>query len=439
MAAWLSSCDNVSTMSLRILVAAQALVCLLPTLTLAQTPPPTSAAGGCTIVGPVLGPSDFGVPAGQPVADVSALRLADGRIRLYVFAQSRGIVSAVSLTPEGTAFAVEAGSRLPDGSGMPRAVALSDGRVRLFYTSGSGIKSAISTDGVNFSDEPGFRMTATAADFGGTTARATSGATIVALADGSYRMYFSDLPRPGDPPGNHLIKSAVSRDQMAWSVEAGIRLGPGAQGITESSEHPFALSNPDGSVTLYYGKFGNTGSANAEGLYQSTSTDGLTFTSETYDVFFGNDPDAVRRTDGSVLLYYGAFDPLIGGTINAAVCPAPGGSPLTIAITGTAGSGSFNPNPLSAAVGDRVVFRNDDGVTHRLVLDATSVEIGTLAPGQSSAPVSVTSASMTYHCTIHPSMVGTIGTVPAGTTPPPPPPPDDGGGYYGYRLRNHTP
>src|SRR5262245_29975179 len=84
-----------------------------------QTPSPNPSpapAGACTIVGQVLGPSDFGVPAGQPVADVTAVRLADGRVRLYMFAQGRGIVSAVSLTPQGTTFVPEQGVRLPDGS-----------------------------------------------------------------------------------------------------------------------------------------------------------------------------------------------------------------------------------------------------------------------------------------------------------------------------------
>ena len=307
---------------------ALALLCLLPRAAMAQTPPmpspPPTAAGACTIVGPLLGPTDFGVAAGQVLADASAVRLPDGRVRMYIFAQGRGVVSAVSLTPDGATFVPEAGARLPDGSGMPRAVARPEGGWRLFYTSGNGIRSAVSADGLTFTAEVGFRITAEAAGFGSTTAGATSGATLTRLADGRYRMYFSDLPRPGDPPGGHRIKSAVSTDQLAWTVEAGVRLGPGAPILTESAEHPFALANPDGSTTLYYGKFGGPGSAAPEGVYQSTSIDGLTFAEEAYDVFFGNDPDAVRLADGSLVLYYGQFDPRVGGTINLARCADPG-------------------------------------------------------------------------------------------------------------------
>ncbi len=311
--------------------SALALVCLLPHASTAQQPPtpgtpapPATGTGVCTIVGPLLAPTDFGVAAGQVLADTSAVRLADGRVRMYTFAQGLGVVSAVSLTAEGVSFVPEPGARMPDGSGMPRAFALAGGGWRLFYTSGNGIRSAISTDGLTFTAEPGFRITAEAAGFSDTTVAATSGATVMQLADGRYRMYFSDLPRPGDPPGGHRIKSALSTDQLAWTMEAGVRVGPGATVLTESAEHPFVLPNPDGSVTLYYGKFGGPGSASPEGVYQSTSVDGLTFTQETLAVYFGNDPDALRLVDGTLVLYYGQFDPRVGGTINVARCPDPG-------------------------------------------------------------------------------------------------------------------
>jgi hypothetical protein len=115
-----------------------------------------------------------------------------------------------------------------------------------------------------------------------------------------------------------------------------VRLGPGAPVLTDSAEHPFALANPDGSVTLYYGKFAGPGSPVTEGLYESTSADGLTFTQETYDVYFGNDPDVLRLVDGTLVAYYGLFDPAVGGTINVARCtdPAPAGT------TPGAGNGS---------------------------------------------------------------------------------------------------
>ncbi len=286
-----------------------------------------TATGVCEVRGQMLAPSDFGIQAGLPLADMSAVRLADGRVRLYMFGQGRGVVSAVSTAPDGLSFIPEAGARLGDGSGMPRAVVTRDGNTRLFFISGDGIKSALSTDGLNFTVEPGFRITKEQAGFidtvGGTGFEATSGASVVSLPDGRYRMYFSDLPRPGTTPGGHRVKSAVSTDMLTWTMEEGVLMGTGAATMTATAEHPFALPNPDGSVTLYYGKFSGPGLGAAEGLYFSTAADGLTFTTETLGVFFGNDPDALRLVDGTLMVYYGLFDSAIGGTINAAVCPDP--------------------------------------------------------------------------------------------------------------------
>lgn len=89
----------------------------------------------------------------------------------------------------------------------------------------------------------------------------------------------------------------------------------------------------------------------------------------------------------------------------------------TIAIVGTSGSQAFNPNPVQVTAGDRVVFRNNDSRTHHLVMDDGSADIGTIAPGGSSSAMTLNSGS--YHCTIHPSMVGSInGPVPAGPNCP---------------------
>ena len=169
-------------------VFAIALISLVPHEATAQTPPST-AAGACTIVAQLLAPSDFGVAAGLPLADTSAVLLPDGRVRMYMCAQGVGFVSAVSVGTDGASFIPEAGARLPDGSGMPRAVATPDGGWRPFFISSDGIRSAVSTDGLNFTVEDGFRITAEAAEFTGSTAGgATSGATVTQLADGRYRM-----------------------------------------------------------------------------------------------------------------------------------------------------------------------------------------------------------------------------------------------------------
>ena len=100
---------------------------------------------------------------------------------------------------------------------------------------------------------------------------------------------------------------------------------------------------------------------------------------------------------------------------------------VIIQIVSSFGTGAFMPNPTTANVGDQIVFTNTDAVLHHIVLD-DGADLGDVAPGQSSTPVSLTTPTATFHCTIHPSMVGSINrTLPAPDPYYPSLPPD-----YGY-------
>ena len=79
---------------------------------------------------------------------------------------------------------------------------------------------------------------------------------------------------------------------------------------------------------------------------------------------------------------------------------------MTINVVGVNGAQSFSPNPATLPAGQMVVWRNIDSITHRVVLDNGSLDTGNLAPGASSQPMSINAGP--YHCSIHPSMVGTI-------------------------------
>ena len=79
--------------------------------------------------------------------------------------------------------------------------------------------------------------------------------------------------------------------------------------------------------------------------------------------------------------------------------PAPEGIPtvpLTISIVGSFGPAAYGPNPQQAAIGNRIIWVNNDFAPHNIVLgDGTPV--GNLAPGQSSAPLTIVTATMSYH------------------------------------------
>lgn len=119
-----------------------------------------------------------------------------------------------------------------------------------------------------------------------------------------------------------------------------------------------------------------------------------------------------------------------GGRLRTLDDPAvPTPMAVIINIVGSFGAGAFMPNPTLANMGDQIVFTNTDAVLHHIVLD-DGTDLGDVAPGESSAAVPLTTPTATFHCTIHPSMVGSInGDLPAPDPYYPMPPPDD---YYGY-------
>jgi plastocyanin len=88
--------------------------------------------------------------------------------------------------------------------------------------------------------------------------------------------------------------------------------------------------------------------------------------------------------------------------------PTPSNSVVTINVVSENGAQSFSPNPATLPAGQMVVWHNVDRVTHRVVLNNGSLDTGDLGPGASSQPMVISSAGGPYHCSIHPSMVGTI-------------------------------
>ena len=269
----------------------------------------------CTSHGVFYQPPAFGVPVGQPIADPTAAVLDDGRIRLYAYAQGIGIVSAVS--NDGRVFTEEGGVRIAGTeAGQPRVWRLPDGRWRMYISKVKEIASFTSDDGLNFIKDPGDRLTAQAAGLA-----AISSPSIVEVEPGLWRMYYSTLAVPGTGPGGKRSGSATSTDLLDWTVDPGWRLGEGAPHLVESAEHPFPVVATDGSVSLFYGKFRASRGGAPDGLWRATSVDGLTFTEEVYTgLYFGNDPEVLLLPSGERIIYYGNFDPAVGGQLLSAAC-----------------------------------------------------------------------------------------------------------------------
>jgi plastocyanin len=67
---------------------------------------------------------------------------------------------------------------------------------------------------------------------------------------------------------------------------------------------------------------------------------------------------------------------------------------------------AFNPASMTIAAGSEVTFTNNDSTTHTVTFD--SFQSGNVAPGGSFKHTFDSAGTFGYHCSIHPSMQGTI-------------------------------
>src|SRR5690349_626613 len=102
---------------------------------------------------------------------------------------------------------------------------------------------------------------------------------------------------------------------------------------------------------------------------------------------------------------------LILAACPAGASPSPVGSSAPGASPGGAGGSSaveikntaYNPATITAKVGDKVTWTNNDSVTHTVTLDDNSADSGDLAAGSTFDHTFATAGTFAYHCKIHSS------------------------------------
>jgi plastocyanin len=75
-----------------------------------------------------------------------------------------------------------------------------------------------------------------------------------------------------------------------------------------------------------------------------------------------------------------------------------------VSISGLA----FHPATVTVNVGDTVTWTNNDGVSHTATADGGSFDTGTIGNGSSASETFNTAGTFAYHCTIHPTMQGSV-------------------------------
>jgi plastocyanin len=96
--------------------------------------------------------------------------------------------------------------------------------------------------------------------------------------------------------------------------------------------------------------------------------------------------------------------------------PPPNADVLIVVGASTKTTTAFNPNPFTVAIGAGSVgvkWGNADGTTpHHVVSDNPLFDSGQLAGGATYTFTFTSTGTFTYHCSIHPNMVGTIQVTP---------------------------
>jgi len=99
-----------------------------------------------------------------------------------------------------------------------------------------------------------------------------------------------------------------------------------------------------------------------------------------------------------------------GGDSSSPNAPGPStAADVTVTIQANNASNSYAPNPVSMRVGQTIAWRNADSTTHTATQDSGGFNTGSVSAGATSAATMInTAGTFTYHCTIHPGMVGTV-------------------------------
>jgi len=101
------------------------------------------------------------------------------------------------------------------------------------------------------------------------------------------------------------------------------------------------------------------------------------------------------------LLFASLF--IIGASGCYSTAPATIGSGNSVSIDNFA----FNPSELTVSAGTTVTWTNNQQVTHTITFDDGSLN-QQIASGATVQKTFSTAGTYTYHCSIHPSMKGTI-------------------------------
>jgi plastocyanin len=98
-----------------------------------------------------------------------------------------------------------------------------------------------------------------------------------------------------------------------------------------------------------------------------------------------------------------------GSNSSSPTTPGNSGSLMTVFITGNLGAQSYSPSTMTVSTGQQINWKNNDNTVHTATLPGTFDTGNIPALSAHDNPVTFnTKGTFTYHCTLHPGMIGTI-------------------------------
>jgi len=79
-------------------------------------------------------------------------------------------------------------------------------------------------------------------------------------------------------------------------------------------------------------------------------------------------------------------------------------NPNTVSIKNMA----FSPASVNVTTGTTVTWVNNDAIAHTVTADNGSFDSGNIAPGNSFTHTFSSAGTVSYHCSIHPMMTGSV-------------------------------
>lgn len=97
-----------------------------------------------------------------------------------------------------------------------------------------------------------------------------------------------------------------------------------------------------------------------------------------------------------------------GSTSTPVSTPTTPNTPAASSASITLANFAFSPASITVKAGTKVTWTNKDSTTHTVTSDTGVFNSGNLAPNASFSFTFSNTGTFTYHCSIHPSMTGSI-------------------------------